>query len=252
MRLNPSAGHEVGADPRDSRDRWLVAAAAIQAVSTFGMFVVALIGIWNVQPIITYQLERQEREQRQAQALPFQGAVRAETAAAAVFVDEIASWWRERTEGYERILELIRQSRTGPTRVSFEIVEYPGLLPDTTEPRGGLLVTATHSNGEVERVRVAVNAAAVSPAQYIQYRLNHGAFSSLSQGQRQAVETAVAAYIQRFMMPVPPLLVGPTMTLDDLYTDIDSARARRLDAAQDIDGLAMVIDAVLTQAASAP
>ena len=111
MAVAPGPEQVTGLDNPGRRDRWLLVAAVIQAVSTFGMFAIALVGIWNVQPIITYQLERQERQAREEQAraeVPVvpEGGVRAESATATRFVGEISAWWREQTDGYERILEL--------------------------------------------------------------------------------------------------------------------------------------------------
>ena len=46
----------------DFKDRWVMISMSLQAAAAIGTFLVALIGIWKVTPIITYQVQRQEQE----------------------------------------------------------------------------------------------------------------------------------------------------------------------------------------------
>ena len=44
------------------RERWSLVVSTIQALATLGAFTVALVGVWRVAPIITYQVEKQKSE----------------------------------------------------------------------------------------------------------------------------------------------------------------------------------------------
>ena len=48
------------------KDRWIMVAATLQALAAVGTFLVALVGIWKVAPIITYQVQQVARQEEKA------------------------------------------------------------------------------------------------------------------------------------------------------------------------------------------
>lgn len=130
----------------DYQGRVSVLTSGVQAAATFGMFLVAIIGIWKVTPIITYQVQQMQ------------------------------------------------------------------------------------------------------PSQYIQFKVNQGAFEDLPDAQRQRVEIAVERYVNRVMVPVvPPLMVRPDMSLKELHSEISSTRHHREDALRHIKRLQEVITAAMEE-----
>lgn len=222
------------------KDRWSLVAGGLQAAATLGMFVVTLIGIWKVAPIITYQVQQQESKVAQAQPGLMLEAV------SEPFVVDALVWWTGHVESYRRIVELTgAPGRTGG-KVSFEIQAdrgtaiAPGMKPDL------LVVTAAGPGGKKEVVTVPVNKNAMSPSQYVRFKLNHGAFAKLPKSERQKVEIAIERYINRGMVPkVPPLYVRPDMSLEQLQTEIAMNQHHREEALRHIAGLQEVLSSTM-------
>ncbi len=225
-------------------EKWNLVAGSVHAVSTFGLALVAIIGLSKVAPIIVYQVEQQRQEQQRTAAVAADGAARSE--AADVFVGEVLSWWTPQVEGHQRILDLVAMQARNQARVAFAIERAqpvagaPEILSDY------LIVTATPDSGAEEIVRVPVNESAVSPNQYIQYRINHGAFAHLNSLPRQAVEGGITGYLHHFMVPkAPPAYVESDMTLRELSQAISDTQAHRVDALKHIRALRGIIDVSL-------
>ncbi|UCE31591.1 MAG: hypothetical protein JSW68_01130 [Burkholderiales bacterium] len=223
----------------DTRDRWLMATAALQAAATIGTFLVALVGIWQVAPIITYQVQQQQAEAQRASQIET-----GETPTAR-FSSDAANWWAGQVDDYQRILDLTGPRAASGLAVSFEVIEHgtttiaPGVTPDL------LVLTATGPGGGIETVKVPVNESAMVPAQYLQCRINQGVFAGLDGAERARVETAVQRYIQRYMVPgVPPAHVRAEMSLRELHDEIALHQARRVEALQHLQGLRAMLDSL--------
>lgn len=218
------------------KDRWSLVTGGVQAMATLGTFVVALIGVWKVAPIITYQVQQQESEvvARQTQ---FAGE-----AADDPFVQDALAWWTEQVENYGRIVELTHSAVHRGSKVSFEIRPRggtpiaPGLKPDL------LVVTAISSAGKKEVVSVHINEDAMSPSQYVRFKVNQGAFSDLPKAERRRIEVAVERYINRDMVPkVPPLIVRSDMSMEQLHEEVAMNQHHREEALRHIVGLDEVL-----------
>lgn len=222
----------------DYRERVSVMTSGVQAAATFGMFLVALIGIWKVTPIITYQVERQESALEQIAVEPDTHPL----------VLDALSWWGGHVRNFDRLVEILDEARKRGTEVSFEVLEeaateiVPGLRPDL------LVVTVVDKAGKQEMISVPVNSNAMGPSQYIRFKVNQGAFASLPEKQRQKVEIAVERYINRVMVPVvPPLIVRGDMSLQELRFEISATKNHRDEAVGHIKGLQEVLTAALRQ-----
>ena len=222
----------------DYRGRVSVLTSGIQAAATFGMFLVALIGVWKVTPIITYQVEKQESALSQIAVEPHTHPL----------VLDALSWWGGHLQNYDRLVEVLGETKGADPNVSFEILAeagaeiIPGLRPDL------LVVSVVDAAGKEEKISVPVNSNAMPPSQYIRFRLNHGAFEDLPDAQRQTVEIAVERYINRIMVPVvPPLIVRADMSLEELQFEISSTSHHREEALRHIKGLQEVITAAMRQ-----
>lgn len=216
------------------RERWSLMVAGIQAVSTFGMLILAVVGIWKVTPIITYQVQQQESELAQMVAQQDTDPL----------VADALNWWTERMRSYRRVVALIDDAASRGHGVTFEVQEgaapavAEGVYPDL------LVITATGGPAPRESVSVPVNEKAMSPSQYVQFKLNQGAFSSLPEQQRYNVETAIERYVNRVMLPkVPAILVRNDMSLNDLRLEIAMRENQREEALRHIKGLEEVIAA---------
>ena len=222
----------------DYQGRASVLTSGVQAAATLGMFLIALIGIWKVTPIITYQVQQQESALSQI-------AVDDHTHP---LVLDALSWWGGHVQCYDELVEILGDARENDPNVSFEILPeagaeiVPGLRPDL------LVVTAIDKAGKEEKISVPVNNNAMQPSQYIQFKLNQGAFADLPDAQRQRVEIAVERYLKRVMMPVvPPLIVRADMSLKELHSEISSTRQHREEALRHIKRLQEVITAAMEE-----
>lgn len=218
------------------RDRWSLVTSAVQALATVGTFMVALIGIWKVAPIITYQVQQQE-----AQSVAMSSGV-TEDALDEPLVRDAFAWWSEKVQSHQKIIELTHPSLQRGSKVSFEIrtdggtVIAPGVKPDL------LVVTAISRAGKKEVVSVPVNEDAMSPSQYLRFKLNEGVFADLPSSECERAEVAVERYINRDMVPkVPPLVVRPDMSLSQLHEEVALNQHHREEALRNIVGLDEVL-----------
>ena len=210
----------------DFKERWSLATSALQAGATLGMLVVAVVGVWKVTPIITYQVQQQQSEL--AQMVP-------EPNTDPLVVDALA-WWTGQLRGYRSVVTMIDESVRQDREVSFELLPgggtaiAPGVSPD--------LLTVSTPGSRGATVSVPVNQNAMSPSQYLRFRVNQGAFSGLPEEQRRRVELEVERYINRHMVPaVPPITVRADMTIGELRTEVALNAHHRDEALRHIKGL---------------
>lgn len=221
----------------DRKDRWLLVSGSLQAAATWGMFVVALVGIWKVTPIITYQVQRQESQAEQESAQQLDGTP------TDIFAADALKWWTGQVDSFRRIIEVTGSSAPRDKKVAFELIEggaasiAPGVTPDL------LVVTLTDRQGRVESIKVAVNEHAMSPSQYLQRRINQGFFASLGPKDQKKAEVAVERYIHRHMLPrVPPAHVEPGASLKQLHDEIRRDQHLREQALKRLEGLKTMLD----------
>jgi hypothetical protein len=220
------------------RERVSLMTSGLQAAATFGMFLVALIGIWKVTPIITYQVEQQQSELAQIAPEPHTHPL----------VVDALGWWSGHMRNYNRLVEILGEAESGGLDVSFEIQEGAGeeIAPDLRPDL--LVVSAIDTAGKQEVISVPVNHNAMAPSQYIRCMVNQGAFESLPDTQRRNVEIAVERYINRVMVPVvPPLIVRADMSLQELRFEISVTEHHRDEALRHIKGLEEIVTAALQQ-----
>lgn len=224
----------------DRKDRWNLITGSLQAAATIGMFLVALIGIWKVTPIITYQVQQQEVQAERAKVQPLTGSQ------TDVFVADALNWWIGQVQSFKRIIEVTGAGAPKDSRVAFKLVKSggtsiaPGVAPDL------LVVTVTDRQGKAESITVPVNEHAMSPSQYLQCRINQGAFAGLGAGKREEAEVAVERYINRHMLPkVPPARVKADATLKQVHAEVQLHQHRREEALEHLRGLKGVLDAVM-------
>jgi len=223
-----------------TKEHWLLVTAAIQAAATIGTFLVALVGIWKVTPIITYQVQQQEAQaQRAAQAVV--GDTITDR-----FAADAVNWWSAQVASYQRILDLTGPGAPRDRKVSFEIIPggataiAPGVTPDL------LVVTSTGRGGASETISVPVNEHAMTPSQYLQCRVNQGVFAGLVGEKRVKVETAVERYIHRHMVPrVPAAHVESDMSRKELHDEIAVHQNQRVETLQHVLGLKEMLDGVM-------
>jgi hypothetical protein len=222
----------------DFRDRVSVMTSGVQAAATFGMFLVAIIGIWKVTPIITYQVQQQESALAEIAVEPSTHPL----------VLDALSWWGGHLQCYDRLVEILGDAEDGDPVVSFEVLAaagaeiVPGIRPDL------LVVNVVDAAGKQEKISVPVNRNAMPPSQYIRFKVNQGAFASLPEGQRQNVEIAIQRYINRVMVPVvPPLIVRADMSLQELRFEIAATKHHREEALRHIKGLQEVLTAAMRE-----
>jgi hypothetical protein len=229
-----------------TKDRWQLVASALQAVATVGTFFAAVVGLWKVTPIITYQVQQQEAQaERVAQAV--MPSTLLGEAVTDRFVDDVVRWWSGEVASYQRIVDLTGGGPRG-RKVTFELIAAgattvaPGVVPDL------LVVTATGPGSASETVKVAVNEHAMSPSQYLQRRVNQGFFAELDAATRTKVEVALQRYIYRQMVPrVPPVHVQPTMSLEQLHDEVVLDQSQRVETLQHLLGLKTMLEGVLRE-----
>jgi hypothetical protein len=155
-------GQGLGWRDLEYRERWSLVVSTIQAFATLGAFMVALIGIWRVAPIITYQVEKQR-----AEALPVAMGETSGSEIATRFTTEAIAWWTPRVRDYARIIELIRTREDAGLEVSFELIEAPEDAGSGTWKADVLVVAAKHPREEDEVIRVEVNDRAMTLAHFL-------------------------------------------------------------------------------------
>ncbi len=218
------------------KDRWSLVTGATQALATLGTFIVALIGIWKVAPIITYQVQQQAAEVAATQP-PAIGEVVQDP-----FVRDALAWWTGQVQSYRRIIDLTHSSVHRGSKVTFVVRPKGGTAIAPTVNPDLLVVTAVSAGGKKETVSVSVNEDAMSPSQYLRFKLNQGAFANLPKAERRRVEIAVERYINRDMVPkVPPLIVRSDMSLEQLHEEVAMNQHHREEALRHIVGLEEVL-----------
>lgn len=225
-----------------TKDRSMVVAAWLQSSATIGMFVIALIGIWQVTPIITYQIQQQAQAER-AIAKPAAGTSDGEVTASGRLVADAHQWWGTQVASYRRLIELTAAPMATRMKVSHQLIRgggaevVAGMRPDL------LVVTAITSAGEKEVVSVPVNEDAMSPSQYLQCRVNQGHFAGLAPALRQSLEVAVSRYLHEYMLPkAPPAFIRPGMSLRQVHDEISLHQDEREKALEHILALGGVLD----------
>ncbi|MDH5540688.1 MAG: hypothetical protein OEY03_14905 [Rhizobacter sp.] len=224
----------------NAKDRWLMVTAGLQAIATIGTFLVAMVGIWQVTPIISYQVQQQQAAAERSTAGAASESITDRFAADAV------GWWSAQVTNYQRVLDLTGPNAPRGRKLSFELIVdgttaiAPGVTPDL------LVVTSTSSAGTSEIVKVPVNEEAMPPAQYLQCRVNQGAFAALAAADRSKVEIAVLTFIQRQMVPrATPPHVRSDMSIDQVHDEIALVQGQRVAALQHLLGLKAMLDAVV-------
>ena len=221
----------------DYRDRWGLVVSTIQALATLGAFAVALISIWRVAPIITYQVEKQRAEQ-----IPLALGETSGSDLARHFANDALEWWSPRVVAYGRIVELASGEAGRAWELSFDLQKgVPvGEGPLTVDV---LTVHAHHPRREDETIRVEVNEHAMQPGHYIQRQINGGFFDGLDRSQRRQVEVAVEHYSRNHILPrIPPPHIRADMSIEELAAEIALHQDDRETAARQIPGLVEVIE----------
>jgi len=227
----------MGWQDLEFRERWSLIVSTIQAVATAGAMLVAVVGIWRVAPIITYQVEKQRTE-----PLPLVVPETSGSPLAKRFADEALAWWSPRVATYDRIVELVRTREKRGTEIGFELIGDVGADGEEIEP-GVLVVTADQPGREAETLRVEVNEQAMQPALFIQRQINTGFFEGLDPEVRRRVEAAVESYSRSHMLPrIPAPHLRADMSLDEIANEISHHRDDRLTAARQIPGLVEIIE----------
>ncbi|MDJ0790216.1 MAG: hypothetical protein QNK05_25760 [Myxococcota bacterium] len=224
----------------DFKERWSLVAATIQATATLGAFAVALVGIWRVAPIITYQVEKQKADPVSVGLAPISGSPLARR-----FARQTLEWWNPRVADYARIVELIRTREDEGVEVDYELI--PG-RPDGGQGSADLLVVASRRPGEEEEevLRIEVNARALRLGHFVQREINRGFFQDLEPEVRKRVEVAVEHYAKTHVLPqIPPLHIREGMSLDQIAEEISHHQDDRVTAARQIPALVEIIEGAI-------
>ena len=233
-----------------SRQRIGLIAIIVQASATVGMFIVAIVGITQVAPIITYQtiqIEQKQEEEAKKKALLDEAALETKLPRHSVvvdrFVNDVLSWWTNQVESYQRIMNAIKDK---DKKVSFTVVGAKQDSSGVVSSPDFLIVNTISSAGKKETIKVAVNEGAMNPNQYIQCKINQGLLFDMPGPDRQKVELAINRYIHEGMVnKVPPAYVQSDMTLKQLYEAISFHQPQRVEAVSQIRALHGVIEAEL-------
>lgn len=223
-------------DP-EFRERWGLVVSSVQAFATLGAFLVAIVGVWRVAPIITYQVEKQRAERIPTAMAPTSGSELGTR-----FANEALAWWSPRVLAYARIVELVRTQEGRAGELSFQLLE--GEDPGTGLRAPDLLIVAARLPGLDEEVlRVEVNDRAMQPGHFIQRQINHGFFEELDRATRRRVEAALEHYAKSHMLPrIPPPHVRADMSADEIADEIGLHQDDRVTAARQIPGLVEIIE----------
>ena len=233
-----------------TRQRVGLFAVIVQASATVGMFIVAVIGITQVAPIITYQtiqIEQKQEEEAKKKALIDEAALETKLPKHSVvvdrFVNDVLSWWTNQVDSYQQIMDAIKNK---DKKVSFKVVGAKQDSSGVVSAPDFLIVTAISAAGKKQVIKVAVNEGAMNPNQYIQCKINQGLLSDIPEPDREKVEIAVNRYIHEGMVnKVPPAYVQPDMTLNQVYEAISYQQKQRVEAIGQIRALHGVIEAAL-------
>lgn len=245
----------MGSSDLKPGERWGLLVSGIQALATVGMFVVAVFGITKVAPIITYQTyqieqkQQKEETEKQQEKQPEVGLVERvprHSPSADRFVKDVLDWWTHQVEGYQKIMDLIRNSAKQKTKITYRVVAAKQSKDEAIPSPDFLVVTATSATGKRQTIKVAVNERAMNPNQYIQCKINQGMLYDMAEPDRQRVEMAITRYINEGMVnKVPPAYVQSDMTLRQLDEAISYHQQQRVEAIRQIKALEGVIDASL-------
>lgn len=220
----------------DFKERWSLLAATVQAAATLGAFAVALVGIWRVAPIITYQVEKQRAEPLSVALAPTSGSPLARQ-----FAEQALDWWAPRVADYARIVELVRTRDDKGLDVAFELI--PGRSEGGEWSSDVLVFVSRGAEQEDEVIRIEVNERALQLGHFLQRQINRGFFDDLEPDTRRRVEAAVEHYAKTHVLPqIPPLHIRAGMSLDEVGEEIGHHQDDRVTAAQQIPALIEIIE----------
>jgi hypothetical protein len=225
-------------------------ALIVQASATVGMLIVAVVGISQVAPIITYQtyqIEQKKEEEAEKKAQKEEATLETKLPKHSVvvdrFVNDVFGWWTNQVESYQKIMDAIKDK---DNKVTFKVV---GGKPDSSDVMSSpdfLIVTAISASGKKQVIKVAVNERAMNPNQYIQCKINQGLLYDMAAPDREKAELAISRYINEGMVnKVPPAYVQSDMTLKQIYEAISYHQAQRVEAIAQIRAMHGVIEAAL-------
>ena len=117
-------------DNMNTSERWALIVSTAQAIATVGMLIVAIIGISQVAPIITYQTY--QIEQKQQEELELKGNLeQKETSNIQVpqynastdrFINDVLGWWTNQVENYQKIINAIDDKDKQQLTISYKVV----------------------------------------------------------------------------------------------------------------------------------
>ena len=218
-------------------------AAIVQASATVGLLIVAVIGLQQVAPIITYQTYQIEQKQEETEKKLLESKLSKNSVVVDNFVNDILNWWTNQVESYQQIMDAIKSK---DKKVSFKVAAAQQDSSGVVSAPDYLIVTAISAAGKKQVIKVAVNEGAMNPNQYIQCKINQGLFNGIPEPGRGKVEIAVNRYIHEGMVnKVPPAYVQPDMTLNQVYEAISFQQKQRVEAIAQIRALHGVIEAAL-------
>jgi hypothetical protein len=232
----------------ENKQRASLIAAIVQAGATVGLLIVAVIGLQQVAPIITYQTYQiEQKEEAEKKLLSDKASLEAKlpkhSAVVDHFVNDVLTWWTNQVESYQQIMNLIKAK---DIKVSFKVVGTQQDGRGVVSAPDFLIVTAVSATGKKQVIKVAVNEGAMNPNQYIQCKINQGLLSGIPEPDREKVEIAVNRYIHEGMVnKVPPAYVQPDMTVNQVYEAISYQQKQRVEAIAQIRALHGVIEATL-------
>ena len=225
-------------------------AVLVQAGATVGMLIVAIVGITQVAPIITYQTYQiEQRKEEEAEKKSQKEITKLETRlpthsiVADRFVNDVLGWWTNQVESYQQIMDAIQNK---DTKVTFKVVGGKPESSDVMSAPDFLIVTTISTAGKKQVIKVAVNEGAMNPNQYVQCKINQGLLYDMPAPEREKVELAISRYINEGMVSkVPPAYVQSDMTLKQLYEAISFHQTQRVETITQIRALHGVIEAAL-------
>jgi len=233
-----------------ANERLGLIAVIVQASATVGMLIVAIIGISQVAPIITYQtyqIEQKKEAEAEKKAQEEEAALVPKlpkhNVVADRFVNDIHGWWTHQVKSYQQIMDAIKNK---DKKVTFKVVGGKPDSGDVISSPDFLIVTIISTTGKKQVIKVAVNEGAMNPNQYVQCKINQGLLHDMPAPEREKVELAISRYINEGMVnKVPPAYVQSDMTLKQLYEAISFHQAQRVEAIAQIRALEGVIEAAL-------
>ena len=233
-----------------SRENLTTVFSGLQTFAALGMLIVSVVGLLMVSPIITYQIEYQEKR---LEGLPVTVQTSSQSNAADNFINVVIGWWKLQIDDLEQVEQIHQKYGVADNSVKLTFIDIEGNVALSDDDIAFIEVKVIDNNTVVESAKIPVNSHAERPYVYIQRMIEEGVLDSQSELLMISTKSAIEAYLERdgYMLNKVPSTVSFYVNLQtnlaEIAEDIRHYQEHRRTALKQLSALKGIVDAVQAQ-----